>query len=94
VIEGTDSAATFTQFVLTDIPVLALGQRIRTTTEQGTVDSTLVTNETVLMTLGLTEDQAEQLVFANTAGSLHVALLPEGFEPQPTQGRTFQNIFS
>ena len=92
---GTDAAAeTRSQFVVQGIDVLAVGRRVVTTNEQGQNQDQVQQTESVLVTVAVTDEQAERLVFALSEGSLYFTLLPEGYEPQDTPGRTFDNLFA
>ena len=93
---GDDTAVEeLSRFLVQDLEVLQVGQRIRVQNQQGgTTDSVQISNDTVVLTLAVTEQQAEQLVFGTSTGTLYATLLPEDFEPQPTPGRRFRNLFS
>lgn len=92
--EGADAAdETRSQFVVQDIEVLATGRRVTVTNEQGQDEDQTQQTESVLTTLAVTDEQAEQLVFALQEGTLYFTLLPEDYEPQGTPGRTFDNLF-
>ncbi|MDX1747431.1 MAG: Flp pilus assembly protein CpaB, partial [Halobacteriales archaeon] len=87
-----------TQFLLQDVVVLNVGQRVVVTTEQGEDEQIQREQGAMLMTLALTHSQAEQLAFAQFEGELYFTLLPEaeeGAEPNivDTEGRTFENLF-
>ena len=76
-----------TQYLLQGIEVLAVGQRQLETGEQ---EATIAS---VLLTLAVTPEDAESLVFAIENGSLYFTLLPEDAEPADTPGRTFEDLF-
>ena len=87
-----------TRFLLQDVVVLNVGQRVVVTTEQGEDEQIQREQGAILMTLALTHDQAERLAFAQFEGELYFTLLPEaeeGDEPNivDTEGRTFDNLF-
>ncbi len=88
--EATEPRA---QFLLQDVEILAVGQRVPPTDEQpagGTAESA----GDVLLTVAVTPDEAEQLAFATLTGELYFTLLPEDeTEPVATTGRTTENIF-
>jgi Flp pilus assembly protein CpaB len=84
---------TRSQFLVQDVQVLAVGRRVVVTNEQGQTQDQVQQTESVLVTIAVTSDQAERLVFALNEGSLYMTLLPEGFEPEDTTGRTFDDLF-
>jgi pilus assembly protein CpaB len=75
------------QYLLQGIEVLAVGQR------QVQADDPEAPEASVLMTLALEPEDAEQLVFAIENASLYFTLLPEDAEPQETPGRTLADLF-
>lgn len=90
----TDAATeTRSQFVVQDVEVLAVGRRVVVTNEQGQTQDQVQQTESVLVTVAVDADQAERLVFSLNEGSLYFTLLAEGYEPGPTTGRTFDNLF-
>lgn len=84
---------TRSQFVVQGVEVLATGRRVIATNEEGQETDQVEQTESVLTTLAVSDQQAEQLVFALQEGSLYFTLLPEGYEPSTTPGRTFDNLF-
>lgn len=96
-VEGDGPSETRSQFLVQDVQVLSLGRRVLVQTEQGEQDSVQQT-ESVLATIAVTDEQAEQLVFAINEGegdnSLYFTLLPDGYEADDTPGRTFENLFT
>jgi len=88
-----------TEFLVQNVPVLAVGQRVITTAEDGSTSASIqLSNESYIFTLGMTAQQVEQLVFASQQGELWFTLLPEIDEDEErdvfdTPGRTFGNIF-
>lgn len=88
-----------TEFLVQNVPVLAVGQRVVTTTEDGSSSASIqLSNETYIFTLGMSAEQVEQLVFAGQEGELWFTLLPEVDEGEErevfeTPGRTIENIF-
>jgi pilus assembly protein CpaB len=81
------------QFIVQNIQVLAVGQRIITTTEQGQSESTEAPQGRVLVTVAVTPGEAERLVFAVLEGDVYFTLLPNGAKSVNTPGRTARNIF-
>lgn len=94
--EDTDPvAATQVRYLLQDVEVLAVGQRV--VTDGG--DQVEATSQ-VLMTLALTAEDAERVVFAANNGVIHATLLPSDLpegegpdRPISTPGRTLDNLF-
>lgn len=85
--------ATRSQFVVQDIEVLAVGRRVVTTNAQGQNQDQVTQTESVLVTVAVTDQDAERLVFSLSEGSLYFTLLSEGYEAQDTPGRTFDDLF-
>lgn len=81
------------QFVLQDLEVLAVGQRVVTPpAEEGEAAPQPVT--AILTTFAVTPQEAERLVYANLAGTLWFTLLPEDeTDPVDTPGRTRETVF-
>ena len=81
------------QFVLQDLEVLAIGQRVVTPpSSEGEPAPQPVT--AILTTLAVTADEAERLVFANENGTIWFTLLPEDeTDPVETTGRTAETLF-
>lgn len=93
--EPVDGAEeTRSQFIVQGVEVLAVGRRVLVTNEQGEEQDAVTQTESVLATVAVTDQQAEQLVFAINEGSLYFTLLPEDYEPGDTPGRTFDNLFT
>ncbi len=88
-----------TEFLVQNVPVLAVGQRVITVAEDGSTSASIQpSNESYIFTLGMTAEQVEQLVFASQQGELWFTLLPEVEEDEEregfdTPGRTIENIF-
>lgn len=78
---------------LTDGDVLAIGQRVITTDAEGNQADQVDQTGQVLVTLAVTPEAAEQLVFANNEGIMHFTLLPEGGELGDTPGTTYDTLF-
>lgn len=82
------------QYVLQNIAVLAVGQRI-VTSEEGEGAGKVQRSETkVLLTLAVNRDEAEKLALAIAEGDLYFTLVPPAQEPGSTSGRNLGNIFS
>ena len=81
---------TRSQYLLQNIDVLAVGQRVAGA-EEG--DDIQEGTGQVLMTVALEPEDAERLVFAIENASLYFTLLPDDAEPADTPGRTFDNLF-
>jgi pilus assembly protein CpaB len=91
------------RFVMQGLPVLAVGVEIRVDEEADqTVTVTTVAGEggeaaqqvqTGVLTLEVTPEEAERLVYTFSAGSVWLTLVPEDFVPVPTDGITRENLF-
>jgi pilus assembly protein CpaB len=96
-----------TKMILADVKVLAVGALLRSdstsaetesdsggafgTSRQQSSEASL---NSQTLTLALSADEAEQVVFCEESGSVWAALLPAtGQEVPETPGRTLQNIF-
>lgn len=79
---------------VTSAEILAIGQRIISTDDEGNQAEGVETGGQVLVTLSVTPTDAERLVFANNEGIMHFTLLPEGEELGDTPGATFDNLFN
>lgn len=93
---GGDSAVVSTvRFLLQNVQVLAVGQSLAYTPENGDRDAARAAEPTQrqLLTLALTPEQAEKLGYAIFEGDVYFTLLPQGSKPAATPGRTNQNIF-
>lgn len=82
------------QYVLQDVEVLAVGQRVVTPpAEEGQTQAPQPVTS-VLATFAVTPDEAERLLYANQAGVLWMTLLPKDeTDPVVTSGRTAETIF-
>jgi pilus assembly protein CpaB len=92
--------ATRTQYLVQNVTVLAVGQRVVSTEEQEDGTAIQQSNERYLFTLAMTPEDIEQLVFAYQQGTIQFTLLPpladdeEERESVETPGRTIENAFS
>lgn len=90
--EATETRA---QFVATDAEVLAIGRRVIVTDEAGNQDEEVQQTEEVLVTLSVTPEEAEKLVFANYEGvGLYLVVQPEAGDLAATDGRIFDDLFA
>lgn len=79
---------------ITDAEILAIGQRSTAPVdEEGQAAPVPGSENAVLVTLAVTREESERLVFANNEGVFHFTLLPEGAEVGDTPGVTYQNLF-
>lgn len=78
-----------TRPLLDDVTVLAVGSVTRTQAQQAAEDAW---NEQ-LVTLAVTQEQAERLVHATRTGALHFALLGEGASVAPSAGVNDLTLF-
>lgn len=88
----------FTRTLLSNIPVIAVGPSTvvsRTTSTSG--DATATNTEqipTAILTLGVTQAQAEKIIFAQSGGDLHFALMNKDSKVTPgSPGINFENLF-
>lgn len=88
--EAETADETRSQYLLQDVDVLSVGQRV--TTAEGE-ESTEDAGGGILMTIALEPVDIERLVFAINEAELYFTLLPEDAEPQDTPGRTFEDLF-
>jgi len=92
-----------TKTLLWNVKVLYLGTRTVTAKEQKETDSKILSNQAAkdenaiivnTVTLAVSPEDAEKLVFSEEMGLVWLALVPsEGIEVKETPGRTFKNIF-
>jgi len=92
-----------TKTLLWNVKVLYLGTREITAEEQKEKDSKILSNQAAkdqnaiiinTVTLAVSPEDAEKLVFSEEMGLVWLALVPsEGIEVKETPGRTFKNIF-
>jgi len=91
-----------TKTLLWNVDVLYIGTRVEiteSTEETGGImstqtDTSTKKSEIKTVTLAVTPEDSEKLVFTEETGSVWLALLPaEGIEREETPGRTFENIF-
>jgi pilus assembly protein CpaB len=109
VTETNTLTKTFTRYVLQGLPVLAVGSEVKSD-EDAPVEiiAPTVTAEgeaapaeeqapgNIVLTLELTPDQAERMVFAQENGSVWLTLVPPSFvalSDQPTEGVTVEKLF-
>ena len=93
--DDTDASGLRTQFLLQNVEVLTVGQRV-VTTEDGQQSSRIErSNDDYIFTVALEAEDVERLVFANTQGSLWFSLLPDDEQPEvDTPGRSLPNAFN
>jgi pilus assembly protein CpaB len=96
--EGPATGLT-TQYLVQDAEVLAVGQRVVNTGEDGQQTTSIqLSNESYIFTLAMPAEEIEQLVFAYQQGVIHFTVLPELDEGQErelveTPGRSIEDIF-
>jgi pilus assembly protein CpaB len=81
------------QYLLHNVPVLNVGQRVVVTEEEGERDVVRRDENRVLLTVALDPVDAEKLAFALFNGDLWLTLVPEDQPAPSTPGRTFENAF-
>ena len=93
--DDTDVTGMRTQFLLQNVQVLTVGQRVISTEEGQTSSRIQRSNDNYIFTLALEAEDVETLVFANTQGSLWFSLLPDDEQPEvDTPGRSLSNAFN
>lgn len=90
-VDGAGSTTTYyqTRPLLDDVVVLAVGAVTRAEADAAESQAW----EAQLVTLAVTQDQAERLVHGTRTGALHFALLGEATQLTPSEGVTDQNLF-
>jgi pilus assembly protein CpaB len=98
----------FTRFLLQGIPVLAVGaqkvtgdpvldnavgQAVAVENTDGTVTQQGEGTQFGILTVEVTPEEAERLVFADEKGSLWLTLVPKDFSPVPTEGINRETLF-
>lgn len=81
------------QYLLQNLEVLAVGQRLVTTTTGEGEDQVQQTQDRVLLTLAVSPEDAEKLTLAIFEGQVYFTLLPPDQEPVETSGQTLDTIF-
>ena len=99
----TEIKEPITKTLLWNVKVLYLGTREITVEEQKEKGSTILSNQAAkdekaiiinTVTLAVSPEDAEKLVFSEEMGLVWLALVPsEGVEVKETPGRTYKNIF-
>jgi pilus assembly protein CpaB len=103
-IEQQINTGTISRFVMQGLPVLAVGSEIRSDddAEQNVTVTTAATGEggdqtqnqqRGVLTLEVTPEEAERLVFTFENGSVWLTLVPADFVPVPTTGVTRDDLF-
>lgn len=82
------------QYLLQNLEVLAVGQRLVTTTTGEGEDQVQQTQDRVLLTLAVSPEDAEKLTLAIFEGQVYFTLLPPDQEPVETSGQTLDTIFN
>ena len=86
---GNPADANVTKLLLSNIKVLANQPMQAPTAEAADAAAANQGNE-ILLTLSLTPDEAERLIFAKENGTLHMGLVHPGDAPVTSGGRTFR----
>lgn len=103
-LEAQINQGTISRFVMQGLPVLAVGSEIRSDSESDqTVTVTTAataeggdqtqTQQRGVLTLEVTPEEAERLVFTFENGSVWLTLVPADFVPVPTTGVTRDDLF-
>lgn len=86
--EALPTRLQYTKFILQGLLVVGVGEDL--TVVQLSEEDDVVTNQVI--TLALTAEQAEELVFAHEYLSVWLTLVPEGFEPEDTDGARLSDL--
>jgi Flp pilus assembly protein CpaB len=102
-LEQQVNAGLITRFVMQGLPVLAVGTEIRpeegdqnvtvTTAAPAEGDQTAAAQQRGVLTLEVTPEEAERLVYTFENGSVWLTLVPTDFVPVPTVGVTRDTLF-
>lgn len=88
--EDTEDTVFATRPLLDDVTVIAVGTVTGDRADEATEDSW----SAQLVTVAVTQEQAQRLVHATRTGALHFALLGEGTVLSPTEGVNDRTLFS
>jgi pilus assembly protein CpaB len=96
-LNGTDPASgqPFTRLLLEKVEVIAVGSTTTTQTTTTTAEGVETTEQLprTLMTLALTQADAEKVLYSQSAGELAFAVLTEDSKVSPGQGVTAADLF-
>lgn len=90
---ATDQQAPQSRYVASDVQVLGVGQRVIVTDDQGNQGDQVQQSEQVLITVGVSPEDAERLAYMHYQGQMYFTLLPDGLELPDTPGRTADTVF-
>lgn len=93
---STGGTAARTQFLLQDVPVLAVGQMVARAAEGGSREAARqasAAQDKALLTLAVSPADAEKLAYAIFEGDIYFTLLPPDQKPVRTSGRTGATVF-
>lgn len=93
--EGSDAGKELTQLLLQRVTVLAVGATTTTSTTTNKPDGEQQTSTVpkTILTLALTQPEAQKLVFASQTGKLYFGLLTETSKVAPGPGTSSKNLF-
>jgi pilus assembly protein CpaB len=93
---GDPQAQTFTRTLLARVPVIAKGQAT-VVNQQSANDDGTTSNEaipTAILTLGVTQEEAQKIIYAQSQGELYLGLLnPSSAVDLAVPGTTSDNLF-
>jgi pilus assembly protein CpaB len=91
-----DNGKPTTRVLLPKADVIAVGATtlITQTTTTDTGESTTEEIPLAILTLALSQKDAQRVIFAQDQGPLYFALLPEGSQVKPGGATTSQNLFN
>lgn len=92
---GGAGLGAFTRLLLNNVEVIAVGTTtvVSTTTTDATGAQTVEQLPRTLFTLGVTQAQAQKIMFASGSGELAFGLLTEGSKVTPDAGANADNLF-
>src|SRR5680860_249603 len=94
-LNGSGESGTFTRLLLPNVQVIGAGTTtvVATTTTDPTGAQTSEQLPKTLLTLAVSQIEAERVLFASTNGELSFGLMNTGSQVAPSRGVTAQNLF-
>ncbi len=90
---GGEGGGTVTRVLLPNVTVIAVGDATTSSTVTNPDGSAGAQAPSALLTLALTQADAEKVIYASQSGSLYLGLLGEGTQIQTSGGTTDGNLF-
>jgi pilus assembly protein CpaB len=94
--DSDDNIPSYTRLLLQDVQVVGVGDTTLLSSTQTDKDEGTETTEqipTTILTLALTQDQAERVIYGAKFGELALGLLNDDSKPKKSQGVTEENLF-